>query len=56
MGANKYFKTWHTDQVSLAKQGKRKLRQDMHKPMVIADKKKQASKLACRNKGAVKVK
>lgn len=37
-------------QKELAKQGERKLMQLMHKPMIVEDKKKQASKRACRKK------
>lgn len=36
-------------QIAIAKKGSRKLLQDMHRPMVIIDKKKQANKYACRN-------
>lgn len=35
-------------QLALSKRGERKLRQDMGRPMVIPDKKKQAKKYACR--------
>lgn len=42
---NKYLK-----QIELANRGDRKLRQNMPKPIVIPDKKKQANKDACRKK------
>lgn len=35
-------------QLDLSKRGERKLRQDMGRPMVIPNKKKLASKYACR--------
>lgn len=35
-------------QVELAKRCERKLLQDMHRPMTIINKKKQANKYACR--------
>ena len=41
--SNKYLK-----QIELANKGERKLRQNMPKPSVIPDKKKQANKNACR--------
>ncbi len=42
---NKYIK-----QIELANKGERKLHQDIPKPIVIPDKKKQANKDACRKK------
>lgn len=35
-------------QIALSKKGERKLLQDLHRPMVIEDKKKQRNKYACR--------
>ena len=43
---NKYLK-----QIELANKGERKLRQDMPKPSIIPDKKKEADKKSCRRKG-----
>lgn len=37
------------EQVVLMRRSERKLRQDMHRPMVIPDKKKLADKNACRS-------
>ncbi len=35
-------------QLEMAKKTTRKMRQDIHKPMIIPNKKKQADKLSCR--------
>lgn len=35
--------------IALSRAGHRKLRQDMHKPMVVQNKKKVANKYACRS-------
>ena len=43
---NKYLK-----QIELANKGERKFRQNMPKPSVIPDKKKQVNKTICRKKG-----
>jgi hypothetical protein len=43
---NKYLK-----QIELANKGERKLRQDIHKPSIIPDKKKEFSKNICRKNG-----
>ena len=43
---NKYLK-----QIELSNKGERKLHQDIPKPIVIPDKKKQVNKTICRKKG-----
>ena len=40
-------------QIELAKKGERKLHQDIPKPSVIPDKKKEADKKSCRRKGLI---